>query len=77
MEKSQLKTEPGNFNPEESGYNQLEINRRNQMKKTLEIEKIPLREPVVRDWLRYELTEDDFLLGKTYGFSPGNWEEEE
>ena len=30
-----------------------------------------------RNWLCYELTEDDFLLGKTHEFSPEAWEDEE
>ena len=47
------------------------------MKKTMEVQKTIVREPVVRDWLRYELTEDDFLLGKTPDFSIVEWEEDE
>jgi hypothetical protein len=39
------------------------------MKKNMEIQKVLVREPVVQDWLRYEFTEEDFLLGKTSEFS--------
>lgn len=47
------------------------------MKKDFENNKRPVEEPVVRDWLRYELTEDDFLLGKTPEFPTNTWEYEE
>ena len=47
------------------------------MKKTMEIQEISVREPVVRDWLLYELTEDDFLLGKTSEFFSDDWEADE
>ena len=33
--------------------------------------------PATKDWLCYELTEDDFLIGKTPEFSPDVWEDEE
>ncbi len=46
------------------------------MKRTLEIQEISVQEPAVRDWLRYELTEDDFLLGKTSEFSSDDWEDD-
>ncbi len=36
-----------------------------------------VQEPAVKDWLRYELTEDDFLQGKTPEFFPDIWEDEE
>lgn len=47
------------------------------MKNSMEIQKRSVREPAVRNWLCYELTEDDFLLGKTPKFSYDAWEDEE
>jgi hypothetical protein len=47
------------------------------MSKTVQINRKSFREPAVRNWLLYELTEDDFLLGKTPEFFPDVWEEDE
>lgn len=47
------------------------------MIKIMETPKTAVREPVAQDWLSYELTEDDFLIGKTPEFSPDVWEDEE
>ncbi len=47
------------------------------MKKTMEIPGISVQEPIGRDWLRYELTEDDFLLGNAGQFSLDDWENDE
>jgi len=47
------------------------------MKNFLKASKITVQEPVRMDWLSYELTEDDFLLGKTSSFSPELWEDVE
>ncbi len=43
----------------------------------METPKTSVREPVTQDWLSYELTEDDFLMGKTPEFFPDVWEDEE
>ena len=48
-----------------------------EMKKIMETPKTPVQEPVTQDWLRYEFTEDDFLIGKTPEFFPDVWEDEE
>ena len=47
------------------------------MKKTFESRKANVQEPVVRDWLRFELTEDDFLMGKKPAFYFDDWEGDE
>ncbi len=44
------------------------------MKKTMEIQEISVQKPFSRDWLRYEMTEDDFLLGNAGQFSHHDWE---
>lgn len=46
------------------------------MKKIMEIQKISVQEPIHRDWLCYEFTEDDFLLGEIPEFSPSDWEDD-
>ena len=47
------------------------------MKKHTENQKGNVQGHGGRNWLCYELTEDDFLLGKTHEFSPEAWEAEE
>jgi len=46
------------------------------MKKIMGAQRMLVQEPVARDWLRYELTEDDFLLGKSCEFSWDDWEDD-
>lgn len=47
------------------------------MKNIMENQDGVVKEQVLRNWLYYELTEDDFLLGKPHKFSPEAWEDEE
>jgi hypothetical protein len=47
------------------------------MKKNKEIQDLFFREPVCVGESFYELTEDDFLVGKTPEFFPDIWEDEE
>jgi len=46
------------------------------MKKIMETQKKPIGERFTWDWLRYEITEDDFLSGKTSEFSYCDWEQD-
>jgi len=39
------------------------------MKKTMELQKVFVFEPIVQEYLSFEFTEDDFLLGKKPEFS--------
>ena len=47
------------------------------MKNITENQKISVQDPASRDWLRYELTEDDFLIGKSPESSAYVWDNEE
>ncbi len=47
------------------------------MKKNSESKKRTLQGAAAQWWLRYELTEEDFLLGKRSGSFHDDWENEE
>jgi len=47
------------------------------MEKIMETPKTSVQESVTQDWLCYEFTEDDFLLGKKPEYSSDVWEDEE
>lgn len=70
MEVGHLRLKDFNY---DSIYKTEEVN----MRMITETPKTSAQEPVTQDWLRYELTEDDFLVGKKPEFSPDLWEDEE
>lgn len=47
------------------------------MNKILKNQDLIVSEEGRTNWLFYELTEDDFLLGKKPKFSPSAWEDDE
>jgi len=47
-----------------------------KMKNIKEVQKRSAPDTTSRDWLRYELTEEDFLIGKRPEFSAYAWEDE-